>query len=401
MNTLITETLECQTVEQKGLPQRAVLRELESRLQKDFSYESGRIVGSMCTKAHRFAGKAYTRFLDKNLGDLGLFPGVAELEKETVRMLGSMLSNPEASGHIVTGGTEANILALWAARKIAKKERGEVVVPASAHCSFDKAGDLLGLKIVRASLDRNYAVDADAVRNAINPNTIAIVGIAGSTGLGVVDPIAELGEVALERDLYFHVDAAFGGFVLPFLKELESEPLTFDFAASGVCSMTIDPHKMGMAPIPAGGMLFRDEKLREAIAWNISYLAGGEAKNATIVGTRSGASVIAVWAMLKHFGLEGYRRIVKRCMRLTWRLAEEIPKIEGLSLMTRPTMNVIGITSQTLDVRLVAQELRRRGWAVSLFPKHVRIVVMPHVKKQQHIDDFLEDLKGVANRLGN
>jgi tyrosine decarboxylase/aspartate 1-decarboxylase len=400
MNTLITETLECQTVEQKGLPQRIVLRELKLRLQKDFSYESGRIVGSMCTKAHHFAGKAYARFLDKNLGDLGLFPGVAELEKETVRILGSMLSNPEASGHIVTGGTEANILALWAARKIANKERGEVVVPASAHCSFDKAGDLLGLKIVRASLDRSYAVDLNAVRNAINPNTIAIVGVAGTTGLGVVDPIAELGEVALERDLYLHVDAAFGGFVLPFLKELNSEPPTFDFATPGVSSMTIDPHKMGMAPIPAGGMLFRNEELRGAIAWNISYLAGGEAKNATIVGTRSGASVIAVWAMLKHFGLEGYRRIVKHCMRLTWQLAKEIPTIGGLSLMTKPTMNVIGITSQTLDVRLVAQELRRRGWAVSLFPKHVRIVVMPHVKKR-HIDDFLKDLRGIANRLGN
>lgn len=400
MNTLITETLECQTVERKGLPQRTVLRELESRLEKDFSYESGRIVGSMCTKAHRFAGKAYARFLDKNLGDLGLFPGVAELEKETVSMLGSMLSNPKASGHIVTGGTEANILALWAARKIAKKERGEVIVPASAHCSFDKAGDLLGLKIIRASLDSDYRVDVDAVRNAINPNTIALVGVAGTTGLGAVDPIAKLSEVALERYMYFHVDAAFGGFVLPFLKQFGSDLPTFDFAAPGVCSMTVDPHKMGMTPIPAGGMLFRNEKLRQAIAWNISYLAGGEAKNATIVGTRSGASVIAVWALLKHLGLDDYTRIVKRCMGLTWRLADEIPKTKGLSLMTRPTMNVIGITSQTLDVRLIAQELRHKGWAVSLFPKHVRIVVMPHVKKQ-HVDDFLEDLKGVADRLGN
>jgi tyrosine decarboxylase/aspartate 1-decarboxylase len=399
-NTPITETQESQTMERKGLSQRAVLKELESRLEKDFSYKSGRIVGSMCTKANRFAGKTYACFLDKNLGDLGLFPGVAELEKETVRMLGSMLSNPEASGHIVTGGTEANILALWAARKIAKKDHGEVIVPASAHCSFDKAGDLLGLKIVRAGLDDSYRVDVDSVRNAINPNTIAIVGVAGTTGLGAVDPIAELSEVALEKGLYFHVDAAFGGFVLPFLKELEPNLPTFDFAATGVCSITVDPHKMGMAPIPAGGMLFRNERLREAIAWNISYLAGGEAKNATIVGTRSGASVVAVWASLKHLGLDGYKSIVKSCMRLTRRLADEIPKTSCLSLMTRPTMNVIGITSQTLDVKLIAQELRHKGWAVALFPKHIRIVIMPHVRRQ-HVDAFLEDLKSVADRLSN
>jgi len=376
-----------------------VLTELEIRLKKDFTYESGRIIGSMCNNPHPLARKVYTRFIEKNLGDSGLFPAVAELEKETIQMIGTLLSNPEASGHIITGGTEANILALWAAKKIAKKEKCEVIVPASAHCSFDKAGDLLDVKIVRAGLDSEFRVDVGAVKSAITPNTVAIVGIAGTTGLGVVDPISGLSEVALDNGLYFHVDAAFGGLVLPFLKELGFNVPIFDFEAQGVCSMTIDPHKMGLAPIPAGGILFRNEKLREVISWNISYLAGGEAKHATIVGTRSGASVIAVWSLLKHLGREGYKRIVRRCMRLTWKLADEIPKIKGLDIMTKPTMNVIGLTSRTLDVKQIAHELRLKGWAVALFPRHIRIVVMPHVQ-ETHIDEFLEDLKTIADELG-
>jgi tyrosine decarboxylase/aspartate 1-decarboxylase len=353
----------------------------------------------MCNNPHPLARKVYTRFIEKNLGDSGLFPAVAELEKETIQMIGTLLSNPEASGHIITGGTEANILTLWAAKKIAKKEKCEVIVPASAHCSFDKAGDLLDVKIVRAGLDSEFRVDVDAVKSAITPNTVAIVGIAGTTGLGVVDPISKLSEVALDNSLYFHVDAAFGGLVLPFLKELGFNVPIFDFEAQGVCSMTIDPHKMGLAPIPAGGILFRNEKLREVISWNISYLAGGEAKHATIVGTRSGASVIAVWSLLKHLGREGYKRIVRRCMRLTWKLADEIPKIKGLDIMTKPTMNVIGLTSHTLDVKQIAHELRLKGWAVALFPRHIRIVVMPHVQ-ETHIDEFLEDLKTIADKLG-
>ncbi len=385
-------------MENKGVSREAVFAELESRLKKDLTFESGRIIGSMCTKSHRLGAKLYNRFLDKNLGDLGLFPGVAELEKETIQMLGSLLSNPNASGHIVTGGTEANILALWAARRIAKKEGGEVIAPASAHCSFDKAGDLLGLRIVRIKLDKEFRVDVEAVREAVNPKTVAIVGVAGTTGLGVVDPIQRLSEIALDEGLYFHVDAAFGGFVLPFLKVFGLDSSVFDFAAEGVCSMTVDPHKMGLAPIPAGGMLFRNEKLREAIAWNISYLAGGEAKNATIVCTRSGASVIAVWALMKHLGCEGYSRIVNRCMRLTWRLADEIPKIKGLDIIVKPTMNVVGITSEAFDIRQVVQGLRQKGWAVALFPRHIRIVVMPHIRKE-HVDDFLEDLKSVTDRL--
>jgi tyrosine decarboxylase/aspartate 1-decarboxylase len=85
-------------------------------------------------------------------------------------------------------------------------------------------------------------------------------------------------------------------------------------------------------------------------------------------------------------------------MRLTLRLADEIPAIEGLDIMTRPSMNVVGLTSRTLDIRQVAQELRLKGWAVSLFPRHIRIVVMPHVQ-EGHIDEFLKDLKGVASKL--
>ena len=387
-------------MQNKGLPQKRILKELELRLAKDFAYESGRIIGSMCSNPHPLARKVYARYLEKNLGDVGLFPAVAELEEEAIQMIGSFLSNREASGHVITGGTEANILALWAAKKSAKKERPEVILPVSAHWSFDKAGDLLDLRVVRVGLDDEFKVDVDAVTNAITPRTIAVVGVAGTTGLGTIDPIATLSKIALDNDLYFHVDAAFGGFVLPFLKALRVEVPVFDFEAPGVCSMTVDPHKMGLAPIPAGGILFRNKKIRELISWNISYLAGGEAKHASIAGTRSGASVIAVWSLLKHFGKDGYKRIVKRCMRLTWKLADEIQNIEGLEIMAKPTMNVVGLTSHTLDIKQVAEELRRKGWAVALFPRHIRIVIMPYVQ-EQHVNKFLEDLKSIAHEQGS
>ena len=167
----------------KGLPEKTLMEDLESRLQEDFTYNSGRIIGSMCTCPHPLARRVYARFLAKNLGDSGLFPAVAEIEREAISMLGTLLSNPEASGQIVTGGTEANVLALWTAKKLAKKTNCEVVVPASAHCSFDKAADLLGLKLVKARLNSKFQVDVGAVKKAINQRTIAIVGIAGSTGL--------------------------------------------------------------------------------------------------------------------------------------------------------------------------------------------------------------------------
>lgn len=386
-------------MQDKGSPENSVLKELESRLRNDFTFGSGRIIGSMCTSPHPLGRKVYTRFLDRNLGDSGLFPAVAKLEEEAIRMLGGLLSNPKASGHIVTGGTEANTLALWAAKKLSKKRNCEVIVPVSAHCSFDKAAELLGLKIVKVGLNSRFQVDVEAVEKAVNSNTIAIVGAAGTTGLGVVDPISELSETASEKQVYLHVDAAFGGFVLPFMKEVGFDIPDFDFLSPGVCSITIDPHKMGLAPIPAGGILFRNEQLRKAVAWNVSYLAGGETEQATLVGTRSGASVIAVWALLNHLGREGYKRIVRRCMHLTQKLAVEIQKIKGLDIVAEPTMNIVGIKSEVLDIRRVAKELRLRRWAVALFPRHIRVVVMPHIQ-ELHIEKFLDDLKEIVNRFG-
>jgi tyrosine decarboxylase/aspartate 1-decarboxylase len=381
-----------------GIPKRTILKELESRLEKDYTFESGKIIGSMCTNPHPFSKRVYPKFIGKNVGDAGLFPGVVEIEKEAIHMIGELLSNDNAYGHIVTGGTEANITALWIANRLAKKSGGEVIVPESAHYSFDKAADMLGLKLLKVGLNEKFQADMQMINEAITPRTIALVGMAGTTALGVVDPIPELSEIALDNRIYLHVDAAFGGFVLPFLKPSATNVPQFDFALQGVKSVTVDPHKMGLAAIPAGGILFRNEAIGRTVGVGIPYLSGGEIQQDTIVGTRSGASIIAVWALMKHLGKEGYMKIVDRCIRLTMGLADEIPRIEGMDVVTKPMTNVVGLKSQTLDIREVAQQLRLRGWAVSLFPKHIRIVVMPHVR-QSHLRLFLEDLEAVANRL--
>ena len=383
---------------EKGLPKTLVLQQLKSRLKEDCTYDSGKILGSMCTEPHAFAKQVYMKFLEKNLGDPGLFPASAELEKEAIQLLGSLLSNPNARGHFVSGGTEANIMALWAARNLSKEKRNEVIVPFSAHHSFDKAADLLGLKLIKVKLNERFQVDMVTVKEAISSRTLAIVGVAGTTDLGVVDPIPELSEIAVEHGLYFHVDAAFGGFVLPFFKELGYADFDFDFKLSGVCSITVDPHKMGLAPIPAGGILFRNEAIMKSVSVEVPYLAGGNTEQSTIVGTRSGASAVAVWALLTHFGREGYKAVVERCMNLTWKLAEGIEKMDRVRLVTKPVMNIVGIKSNDIDIHLLTQKLRERGWAVSLFPNHIRIAVMPHIKLL-HVRSFLKDLRKIVREI--
>ncbi|MEM2955262.1 MAG: tyrosine decarboxylase MfnA [Nitrososphaerales archaeon] len=379
----------------EGLSKKNVLRLLKEYLKEDFTYSSGRILGSMCTSPHSFAKRIFIKTIDKNLGDAGLFPGTMRLEQEAIAMIGSLLSKPDAAGYIVSGGTEANLMAMWIARNSARKDRPEVIVPESAHFSFDKAANLLGLKLVKIGLNENFQVKTKDVKEAINRNTVAIVGIAGSTELGIVDPISELSEIALNNGIYLHVDASFGGFVLPFLRDLGYNVPEFDFSLKGVCSITIDSHKMGLAPIPAGGILFRDEEYIKSVSIKVPYLSGGEITQGTILGTRSGASAVAVWALLKHMGREGYQRVVKRCMNLTDMIVEKVKRSKKLYLITNPIMNIVGLASNSLEPKQLADGLRKRGWAVSSTQTHIRLVIMPHLKKR-HIIRFLSDLEELA-----
>ncbi len=375
-----------------------VLQELSGRLGREPSYRARRILSSMCSAPHPLALRAYMRFIDKNLGDPGLFPETVEVEKEAIRMLGELLAKPSAHGYIVSGGSEANITALWVARNAAKKADPEVILPTTAHFSFEKAADLLRMRAVYVGTDENFRVKVDEVEKAISKNTVAMVGVAGTTALGTIDPIPELSEIAARHGVHLHVDAAFGGFMIPFLKEIGHTLPDFDFRLPGVRSITVDPHKMGMAPIPASGILFRDAELMDCVGVKAPYMAGGEITSRTLAGTRAGASACAVWALLKYLGWDGYRRIVRRCMRLTLRIAEETTEIGGLGLVLPPTMNIVGIRSRSPDVEALSRELRGMGWAISTLQDFMRIVVMPHITTPV-VDMFMEDLRGAVRRL--
>ncbi len=380
-------------MEEKGITKDRVFELLRNYKKRDMTHRSGRILGSMCTCPHEVGLKAYHMFLESNLGDPGLFQGTKTMENEVIAILGQLLGKSDVYGHIITGGTEANIMAMRAARNMRRIKDPEIIVPKSAHFSFKKAADILCLNMREAQLDNQYRVDINSVKELISDKTVAVVGIAGTTELGKIDPIEELSDICLEREIFLHVDAAFGGFSIPFLNQVGYDLPKFDFSLSGVCSVTIDPHKMGLAPIPTGGILFRDKSYLEVMSVETPYLT--EENQSTIVGTRTGASTAATWALLKHLGSEGYQKIASRCMELTKLLAQGI-KDTGFQLITEPQLNIVAFTGEGIAPCDIAKLLDEKGWAVSIasHPKSVRIIVMPHVK-EEHIRAFLEDLKDI------
>ena len=374
-----------------------ILKELEEIHELDSNYADGRILGSMCTEAHPFAKEVFCKFLDTNLGDPGLFKGTKQIEDKVIKSIGELLSIDNPYGHIVTGGTEANLMAMRAARNHARKYKGivngEIIIPDSAHFSFKKAADMLNLKIIEAKLDENYKIDINSLKNLISDKTIAIVAIAGTTELGLIDPIEEISKIALENNIYFHVDAAFGGFSIPFLRESGYNLPVFDFSLDGVCSITVDPHKMGLAPIPAGGILFRKEEYLDVMAVDSPYLT--VKTQSTIVGTRLGASSAATYAIMKYFGKEGYTKLARNLMENTMFLKEGLEDL-GYDVVCAPELNIVAFNHPEMDTNELAEKLEKLGWKVSVAkcPVAIRVVLMNHIKLN-HLKELLEDLKEI------
>ncbi len=361
---------------ERGTKKEALLQMLLQIQEQNTSFMSGRILGSMCAKPVDISIKAYNIFIESNLGNPGLYPGTQKLEKEVVGMLGDLLGNRRVFGRVLSGGTEANITALWQYRNIWKKS--EVLLPLNAHFSLKKGCDLLRLKPRTLKLDKNYTMDIRDLKRKISKNTLCVVAVAGSTELGTVDNIPEIGEICEKEGIPLHVDAAFGGFVIPFLQRLGYSIPDFDFRVRGVTSITIDPHKMGQSVMPSGVLLTR-ENYWESIGFSTPYLTSEV--QSSLLGTRASGAVAGTYAAIKFFGREGYTDLVRYCMDLT----EECVKIAGsygISPVIKPVMNILGLRIK--DARKIVRKLWQHKFFVSYgeLTKSMRLVLMPYIKKK-------------------
>ncbi|MDR9411313.1 MAG: tyrosine decarboxylase MfnA [Haloquadratum sp.] len=324
------------------------------------------VISSMCTAPHPAAVAAAERFLASNPGDPATYQAVAAHEQRAVRLLAEITSAPTATGYITSGGTEANIQAMRAARERQPTADATIVIGSHAHFSFQKAAAVLGMRCEVVPTGADHRADPDAVAERVDADTAAVVAVAGSTSFGRIDPIRALTEVAHDAGAVCHLDAAWGGFYLPFT---DAE---WDFAATGIDSMTIDPHKAGRSVIPSGGLLFADPAAAASLRIETPYLASADQYSLT--GTRSGAGVAGAAAAMEALWPEGYAAEYERAMALAETVATacrergfETPDVELPLVATRLPEGVL-------------RELREAGWRIAATPAgYARIVLMPHV----------------------
>ncbi|MCK2213855.1 aspartate aminotransferase family protein [Actinomadura sp. ATCC 31491] len=307
------------------------------------------------------AARAYFEMLEVNCLDPTAFPSIVEMERQVVGAVADELGG--GHGIFTSGGTESIMLAVKAARDAAGRARPNLVVPVTAHPAFHKAAHYLGVEVVAIPVDlETYRVRAADVAAAITGDTVLVVVSAPSYPQGVLDPVEEVAAVAAAAGVPCHVDACVGGWLLPWLRAAGAEIPPFDLSVPGVTSISCDLHKFGYAPKGASVVLFADPAMRRRAYFASAAWPGYTIINATVQSSRSAGPLGGAWATLQALGREGYAELGRATLEAATRLREGIAAIPGLRVLGAPESSLVAFAGADLDVFVLADEARARGW---------------------------------------
>ncbi len=390
---------------------------MDEASRKDARWQDGKtfsLVFYPGEEAAQVQEEAYLRFFFENGLNPSTFPSLRRFETEVVAISADLLhGDGNVVGNMTSGGTESILCAIRAAKEFALEKHGlaqspdrerlpflpEMIVPLSAHPAFDKAANYFGIKLHHAPLRNDFRVDVEAVKNLINENTILIVGSAPAYPHGVVDPIEELGQLALEKELPLHVDACVGGYILPFVDQLGYPIPKFDFRVPGVTSMSMDLHKYGYVTKGASVVLYRNSDLRKKQYFIYMGWPGGIYASPSIAGSRSGGVIASAWAMLHFMGNEGYLKMAKAVMEAADKIQQRVEKIDGIHIVGKPDACVLAIGADKLDIYGIGDELSIKGWHIDRQQNPASLHFTISYGNTPHIDTFLEDLETAVRKM--
>lgn len=383
----------------RGLPAERVLEEVRALRGGDRPTHGGRLFALVFDPAvpglDALTASAHAESAHVNGLDPTAFPSLVAMENALVGAAARLLGGgpgtdaPEVVGAVTSGGTESLILAVKTARD-ARPEIAEprIVVPATAHAAFAKAGHYLRVAVDMVPVSaETLRPDPAAVAAAIRPETVLVGASAPGYAHGIIDPVAEIAAVAADAGVRCHVDACFGGWTLPWLRRLGEPVPAFDFALPGVTSISVDLHKYAYAPKGVSILLHRDPELRKPQYFAHADWPGYTMINPVIASTRSGGPIAAAYATLRHLGEDGYLRLAAATRDAVHGLADAVRAAPGLRLLAEPESTVIcfAATDPELDLFVLVDELDARGWhtqpqlAYAGLPRNVHLSVTASV----------------------
>ena len=393
-----------------GITEKDLFEYMENSMHSDIDWRSGKTFGAVYYPGDKYSkaiSNAYIKYMHENAFDPQLFSSILTMENELVQQTASLFSsNQKLFGNLTSGGTESIFLSVLSARNWSKKQKTiknpEVILSSSAHPAFLKAMNFLKIKPVIVPTNKDFNLNLNGFKEAINQNTILLVASAPAYPTGMIDPISKLSNLALENKLLLHVDACIGGFLLSFLKKCNYNIPLFDFNLDGVSSLSVDLHKYAYAPKGSSVLLYRNDELRKQQFSVYPNWEGGIYGSTSFLGTKPGGIVAASWFALNHIGENGYIELTQKTMSATKVIYDFIQKSEHLTLIGNPIMSLIAFHSEKYDIYHIADELSNLGWYIGRLqnPRGIHLVVS-QIHADGAAENFIADLQSVLKSLSS
>ncbi|UYP17641.1 glutamate decarboxylase [Rhodococcus sp. Z13] len=337
------------------------------------------------------AGRLMAETFDKNMIDKDEYPATAEIETRCVNMVAALFNAEDldpadpssATGVSTIGSSEAVMLGGLAlkwrwreARRAAGKDASKpnLVLGSNVQVVWEKFCRYFDVEPKYLPMEPGrYVITPEQVREAVDENTIGVVAILGTTFTGELEPVAEiaaaLDELAASGgpDVPLHVDAASGGFVVPFLHP----DLEWDFRVPRVVSINVSGHKYGMTYPGIGFVVWRSkEHLPEDLVFRVNYL-GGDMPTFTLNFSRPGNQVIGQYYNFIRLGVAGYTQIMETLRDTALMLSKQIAAIENMEIITDgsaiPVISFQVSGDPGFTVFDISHELRARGFQVPAY----------------------------------
>ena len=367
--------------------------------------------------------------ISKNMIDKDEYPQTAEIESRCVKILADLWNGNENSvGTSTVGSSEACMLGglamLYRWREKRKAEGKDYSKPnmvcGPVQICWHKFARYWDIELREIPMEHDcYYMSPEAMRNAIDENTIGVVTTLGLTFTGKYEPVKALSdeldnlynETGLNIDL--HVDGASGSFLAPFC----APDLLWDFRLKRVKSISASGHKFGLAPLGSGWVVWRDKKdLPENLIFHVNYL-GGDMSVFQLNFSRPAGQVISQYYLFLRLGKEGYRKIHMNCYNVATYISEELEKLgifeiiydgnpnEGIPCVTWKLKDNADVTFNLYDF---ADKLRSRGWQVPAYslPAHADDVIVQRVLIRRGVsmdmaELLIEDIKRTIKYFEN
>ena len=340
--------------------------------------------------------KIYHKFSLSNPLHPDLFPEVKNMEIDLINMVSSLFKGgKDCCGNVTYGGTESLLLTCVTYRDYYKDKYGisnpNIVAPLSIHPAVDKACHYFGIKLIKVPLYKNTGTSRICdIRKYINSNTILLIGSAPSYPHGIIDPISEMGELAYNKGISFHIDCCMGGFLVPFVEKYNY----INFNLKGVTSISMDTHKYGYSLKGSSILLFKSHEHKKYQHFINNYWNGGIYASPTMMGSKSGGLIAVTWASLLYFGKSNfieYANIIRNNLNY---IKNEFANNDLINIIGEPDLNIIAFSSQKLNIYNIISEMKDKNWKLSILQNpdafHMCITKL-HTK--EICEKFCTDLK--------